>query len=175
MGKPDDLTVSQLSGLLKNTLEAEFPKVWVAGEISNLSRPQSGHLYFTLKDDDAQIRGVIWRSTAERLKFDIEEGMQVICCGGIDLYPPRGSYQLVVRSAEPLGMGPLQLAFKQLHEKLQKEGLFDPRHKKAIPPLPRFNTNGGEGSRALFGCSWALFSVFLLEAFLFEVFLSLFD
>ncbi|MEC9092199.1 MAG: exodeoxyribonuclease VII large subunit [Planctomycetota bacterium] len=137
MGKPDVLTVGQLSGLLKNTLETEFPKVWVAGEISNLSRPQSGHLYFTLKDDDAQIRGVIWRSTAERIKFDIEEGMQIICCGGIDLYPPRGSYQLVVRSAEPLGLGPLQLAFKQLHEKLLKEGLFDPVHKKPIPNLPK--------------------------------------
>ncbi|MEE2642887.1 MAG: exodeoxyribonuclease VII large subunit [Planctomycetota bacterium] len=136
MTSPEILSVSQLSSLLKNVLEAEFPTVWVAGEISNLSRPQSGHVYFTLKDDQAQIRGVIWRSTVQRTRFEIEEGMQIVCCGNIDLYPPRGSYQLVVRSAEPLGMGPLQLAFQQLHQKLTLEGLFESRHKKPIPPYP---------------------------------------
>ena len=136
MTSPEILSVSQLSSLLKNVLEAEFPTVWVAGEISNLSRPQSGHVYFTLKDDQAQIRGVIWRSTVQRTRFEIEEGMQIVCCGNIDLYPPRGSYQLVVRSAEPLGMGPLQLAFQQLHQKLTLEGLFESGHKKPIPPYP---------------------------------------
>lgn len=137
MTKPKVLTVSQLSYLLKNVLEVEFPTVWVAGEVSNLSKPQSGHIYFTLKDDNAQMRGVIWRSTVERTRFEIKEGMQMICCGNIDLYPPRGSYQLVVRSAEPLGIGPLQLAFQQLHEKLSKEGLFEQHHKKNIPVIPR--------------------------------------
>lgn len=137
MGKPKVLSVTQLNLLLKNVLEIEFPTVWVAGEISNLSQPRSGHIYFTLKDDESQMRGVIWRSTAERLKFDVEEGMQLVCSGNIDLYPPRGTYQLVVRSAEPLGIGPLQLAFQQLHEKLKKEGLFDPTHKKSIPAYPK--------------------------------------
>lgn len=137
MAKPTVLTVSQLSYLLKDVLEAEFPKVWVAGEVSNLSQPSSGHIYFTLKDDESQIRGVIWRSTAERFRFDIEEGMQLVCVGNVDLYPPRGSYQLVVRSAEPLGLGPLQLAFQQLHEKLKAEGLFDASAKQPIPTFPK--------------------------------------
>lgn len=136
MADPKVLSVAELSYLLKNVLEIEFPEVWVAGEISNLSRPQSGHCYFTLKDNDAQIRGVLWRGTAERMKFDLKDGMQVICVGNIDLYPPRGTYQLVVRFAEPTGIGPLQVAFKQLHEKLKLEGLFDPSKKKPIPRIP---------------------------------------
>lgn len=136
MADPKVLSVTELSFLLKNVLEIEFPEVWVAGEISNLSRPQSGHCYFTLKDNDAQIRGVLWRGTAERMKFDLKDGMQVICVGNIDLYPPRGTYQLVVRFAEPTGIGPLQVAFKQLHEKLKAEGLFDSVRKKTIPRIP---------------------------------------
>ena len=136
MADPKVLSVAELSFLLKNVLEIEFPEVWVAGEISNLSRPQSGHCYFTLKDNDAQIRGVLWRGTAERMKFDLKDGMQVICVGNIDLYPPRGTYQLVVRFAEPTGIGPLQVAFKQLHEKLKAEGLFEPARKKPIPRIP---------------------------------------
>lgn len=136
MADPKVLSVAELSLLLKNVLEIEFPEVWVAGEISNLSRPQSGHCYFTLKDNDAQIRGVLWRGTAERMKFDLKDGMQVICVGNIDLYPPRGTYQLVVRFAEPTGIGPLQVAFKQLHEKLKAEGLFEPARKKPIPRIP---------------------------------------
>ena len=136
MADPKVLSVAELSYLLKNVLEIEFPEVWVAGEISNLSRPQSGHCYFTLKDSDAQIRGVLWRGTAERMKFELKDGMQVICVGNIDLYPPRGTYQLVVRFAEPTGIGPLQVAFKQLHEKLKLEGLFDPSKKKPIPRIP---------------------------------------
>ena len=136
MADPKVLSVAELSLLLKNVLEIEFPEVWVACEISNLSRPQSGHCYFTLKDNDAQIRGVLWRGTAERMKFDLKDGMQVICVGNIDLYPPRGTYQLVVRFAEPTGIGPLQVAFKQLHEKLKAEGLFEPARKKPIPRIP---------------------------------------
>ena len=115
MSSPKVFSVAQLSQLLKNVLEVEFPEVWVKGEISNLSQPQSGHCYFTLKDDTAQIRGVIWRTTAARMKFQPKDGMQIVCSGHIDLYPPRGTYQLVVRFAEPIGLGPLQMAFRQLH------------------------------------------------------------
>ncbi|MDG2470058.1 MAG: exodeoxyribonuclease VII large subunit [Pirellulaceae bacterium] len=137
MSSPKVFSVAQLSQLLKNVLEVEFPEVWVKGEISNLSQPQSGHCYFTLKDDTAQIRGVIWRTTAARMKFQPKDGMQIVCSGHIDLYPPRGTYQLVVRFAEPIGLGPLQMAFRQLHEKLKKEGLFDPAHKIELPSIPR--------------------------------------
>lgn len=137
MGKRKVLTVTQLSYLLKNILEVEVPTVWVSGEVSNLSQPQSGHVYFTLRDDNAQIRCVVWRSTVERTRFEIEEGMQIVCSGNIDLYPPRGTYQLVVNFAEPLGLGPLQVAFRQLFEKLKAEGLFEEAHKQAIPAFPK--------------------------------------
>ncbi|MFN9912273.1 MAG: exodeoxyribonuclease VII large subunit, partial [Pirellulaceae bacterium] len=109
------------------------PKVWVCGEICDFSRPRSGHLYFTLKDETSQIRAVIWRSTAERLGFEVEDGQAVVCFGRIDLYAPRGSYQIVLDKLEPQGLGALQLAFRQLHARLEKEGLFDPARKRAIP------------------------------------------
>lgn len=130
-------SVTELTSLIKNRIEREFSSVWVRGEISNLSRPQSGHYYFTLKDDNSQIRSVIWRSTAQRTKFELEEGQEVLCNGDIDLYLPRGSYQLIVRKVEPVGEGQLQLAFKQLHRKLSEEGLFDRSTKKAIPRYPQ--------------------------------------
>src|SRR5687768_3714725 len=99
------LTVSQLTQLIQGTLESTFQSIWVSGEVSDVSRPHSGHIYFTLKDEAAQIRAVIWRSAAMRLRFRLEEGQQVICHGDIDVYPPRGSYQIVVRQVEPLGQG----------------------------------------------------------------------
>jgi exodeoxyribonuclease VII large subunit len=134
---PRVLTVSQLSQLIEGTLEEAFQGVWVSGEISEVSRPQSGHVYFTLRDEGAQIRGVAWRSTAARLRFRLEDGQQVVCHGDLDVYPPRGTYQLVVRQIEPVGAGALQLAFKQLQQRLAAEGLFDPRHKKPLPAFPR--------------------------------------
>ncbi len=134
---PRVLTVGQLTALIEGTLESQFQSVWVGGEISDVSRPHSGHVYFTLKDSQAQIRGVVWRSTAQRLRFQLEEGQEVVCLGDIDVYPPRGTYQLVVRQVEPKGLGALQLAFKQLQQRLAAEGLFDPRHKKPLPAFPR--------------------------------------
>lgn len=131
------LSVGQLTALIKETLAERFPAVWVAGEISDLARPQSGHLYLTLKDADAQIRAVMWRGVASRLRFDLEDGMQVLCCGDVDVYPPRGTYQLVIRQVEPRGLGGLQLALRKLQMKLEAEGLFDPRHKKPLPRFPR--------------------------------------
>ncbi len=134
---PQVLTVSELNTAAKDVLGATFDDVWVAGEVSDLSRPSSGHLYFSLKDEEATIRAVIWRSTASRMPFQIEDGQQLICRGKIDLYIVRGSYQLVVKQAEPQGVGSLQLAFEQLKRKLSEEGLFAEEHKQPAPWLPR--------------------------------------
>ncbi len=131
------LTVSQLTLRIKQTLEAEFASVWVSGELSDVSRPQSGHVYLTLKDENAQVRGVIWRSVASRLAFDLQDGQQVVCRGDIDIYPPRGVYQLIIRQVEPLGVGALQLALRKLHQRLAAEGLFDPGRKRPLPRFPR--------------------------------------
>lgn len=130
------LSVSDLTLAIKGTLERDFTSVWVGGELSDVSRPQSGHIYFTLKDDGAQIKGIVWRSVAQRLRFDLHDGLEIICRGDVDVYPARGSYQLIIRQIEPLGLGALQLAFKQLYEKLTAEGLFDPRHKQPLPAFP---------------------------------------
>jgi exodeoxyribonuclease VII large subunit len=134
---PRVLSVSQLSQLIEGTLESAFQSVWVSGEVSEVSRPHSGHLYFTLRDESAQIKAVIWRSVASRLRFQLEDGQLVICHGDLDVYPPRGTYQLVVRQVEPEGLGALQLAFKQLQARLAAEGLFDPARKRPLPLFPR--------------------------------------
>jgi exodeoxyribonuclease VII large subunit len=135
--EPHVFTVGQLTALVKEVLEGTFPSVWVSGELSDVSRPRSGHVYFTLKDADAQIRGVIWRNTASRIPFDLEDGTQVVCRGNLDVYPPRGSYQLVVREIEPRGVGALLLALRQLQQRLTAEGLFDSEQKKPLPKFPR--------------------------------------
>jgi len=131
------LTVSQLSAQLKGVVEDNFSSVWVVGEISNFSQPQSGHCYFTLKDDAAQLRAVLWKSTASRLQHRLHDGLDVICRGRLDVYPPRGSYQLVIDELQPKGMGALELALRQLREKLAKEGLFAPERKRRLPTFPR--------------------------------------
>ncbi|HEU4439659.1 MAG TPA: exodeoxyribonuclease VII large subunit [Methylomirabilota bacterium] len=130
-------TVSELVMRIKATLEDRFPAVWVEGEISNLRIPSSGHAYFTLKDDGAQLRCVLFRSRGRRVAFQPEDGMQVLAFGGLDVYPARGEYQLVVELLEPKGVGALQLAFEQLKRKLEAEGLFDGGRKRALPPFPR--------------------------------------
>jgi exodeoxyribonuclease VII large subunit len=135
--RPRVLSVSQLSQLIEGTLESAFQSVWVSGEVSEVSRPHSGHVYFTLRDEAAQIRAVMWRSVASRLRFELEDGQQVICHGDLDVYPPRGTYQLVVRQVEPEGLGALQLAFKQLQARLAAEGLFEPARKRLLPLFPR--------------------------------------
>lgn len=131
------LTVSQLTAQIKSLLENRFTSVWVAGEISNYSRPQSGHCYFTLKDDQAQIRAVMWRGAAARLKFNLADGLDVLCRGHLDVYAPRGSYQLVVDELQPRGVGALELALRKLREKLAAEGLFDPARKRPLPAFPK--------------------------------------
>jgi len=130
-------TVSELTREIKACLETEFPAVWVSGEISNMTRAASGHCYLTLKDDAAQLRAIIWRGTASRLKFDLQDGLQVIAAGRVEVYEARGAYQLIIDRLEPQGLGALELAFRQLHDKLAAEGLFDPEHKKPLPAIPR--------------------------------------
>lgn len=131
------LSITQLTSQLKGVVEQQFSHVWVAGEISNFSRPQSGHCYLTLKDDNAQLRAVIWRGTASKLKFDVHDGLEVVCRGRLDVYPPRGSYQLVIEQIQPQGIGALELALRKLREKLGKEGLFDADRKRSLPTFPR--------------------------------------
>jgi exodeoxyribonuclease VII large subunit len=138
------LTVTALTEEIKDLLEVNFDSVWVEGEISNLRRPASGHIYFTLKDDRAQIRAVWFRAfpgnavnrQARRSAFELEEGLSVVCRGRISVYAPRGEYQIILDSVEPKGVGALQKAFEQLKMRLQAEGLFDEAHKKKIPFIP---------------------------------------
>ncbi len=136
---PDDLvparplSVWELTAQVKDLVEAAFPSVWVSGEISNFSRPQSGHCYLTLKDDRAQLKAAMWRPVASRVRFDMHDGLEVICKGRLEVYAPRGSYQLIIEEIEPKGMGALELAFRQLREKLAREGLFDPARKRTLP------------------------------------------
>ncbi len=135
---PDKVyTVSEITQLVKLELETSFPQVWVLGEISNFHRHSSGHVYFTLRDEACALRAVMFRGEAKLLKFDLKDGLQLVCRGRINVYEPRGEYQLVVDLAEPKGKGALQLAFEQLKEKLRVEGLFDPQHKKKLPLLPK--------------------------------------
>ncbi len=134
---PATLSVSELTAQLKGVIQECFPAVWVEGEISNLTRHRSGHVYLSLKDHAAQIRAVIWRGTASKLPFRIEEGQRVMAMGGVEVYPPQGSYQLIIRKLEPQGIGALQLAFEQLRKRLDAEGLFDPSRKLSIPHVPR--------------------------------------
>ncbi|MCB7128239.1 MAG: exodeoxyribonuclease VII large subunit, partial [Candidatus Brocadiales bacterium] len=130
-------TISEITQRIKDSIEEEFWEVWTVGEVSNISRPGSGHVYMTLKDKYAQLQAVMFRNVAVRVPFTLKTGMEVIAFGSISVYAPRGQYQLVIEVVEPRGIGPLQLAFLQLKERLEKEGLFDPAHKKPLPFLPR--------------------------------------
>lgn len=131
------LTVRQVNELVRQVLEIGLPPtLHVVGEIGNLTRPSSGHVYFTLKDGTSELRCVMWRSDARKLRFAPEGGLEVIATGAIEVYPPRGSYQLMVRQLEPRGMGALELALRQLRDKLTSEGLFDEARKRPLPRVP---------------------------------------
>ena len=129
--------VADLVSAVRTTVERGYTDVWVEGEISNFRPAESGHLYFTLKDGEAQIRIVMFRSQARLLRFRPENGMQIIARGRVTIYDARGELQLSAEFLEPVGAGALQLAFEQLKNKLAKEGLFDPERRKPIPQLPR--------------------------------------
>jgi exodeoxyribonuclease VII large subunit len=130
------LTVSELSQVIKGTLERELEELWVVGEISNFRVPPSGHLYFTLKDEKSQIAGVMFRRQGTRLAFQPEDGMEVLCFGRVSLYATRGDLQLYVEIMEPRGKGALYLAFEQLKKRLGAEGLFAAERKRPLPFLP---------------------------------------
>jgi exodeoxyribonuclease VII large subunit len=130
-------TVSELTRRIKDLLEERFPAFWVEGEISNLRVPSSGHAYFTLKDEGAQVKAVLFRNRARRVRFEPQDGLSVLAFGGLEIYGPRGEYQLVVELLEPKGLGALQLAFEQLKAKLGAEGLFEAARKRPIPRFPR--------------------------------------
>ncbi len=129
------LSVSQLTAWIKRTLDQNIASFWIAGEVSNVTKATSGHVYLTIKDANSQIGAVLWRSSWEKCKFDIKEGMAVLGMGKLDVYGPRGTYQVVLQRLEPQGLGPLQIAFRKLHAKLAAEGLFNQDRKR---PLPRF-------------------------------------
>jgi exodeoxyribonuclease VII large subunit len=130
-------TVSKLTAGLKAVLEEKFPFVWVTGEISNFSVPLSGHYYFTLKDEYAQISAVMFRGQNRNLKFIPADGMNVTGMGRISLYAPRGAYQIIFEYLDPAGIGEIQVAFEQLKTRLSAEGLFDEKHKQKLPFLPQ--------------------------------------
>jgi exodeoxyribonuclease VII large subunit len=135
--EPKVRTVSELTQDIKLVLECAFEEVVVEGEISNLRKPSSGHNYFSLKDSTAQIKCVLFKGDAAKIKFSFADGMQVVCHGRVGVYERDGQYQLYVARMEPKGQGALQLAFMQLKEKLAQEGFFDESHKRPLPFLPK--------------------------------------
>jgi len=130
-------TVSEITRKIRTSLEYDFSNISIVGEISNIRKPSSGHVYLTLKDKNAQLQAVVFRNTANKIKFELKDGMEIISFGSITVYEPRGQYQIIIDQIEPKGIGALQLAFQQLKEKLEKEGLFDVSRKKPIPFIPQ--------------------------------------
>ncbi|RMH64146.1 MAG: exodeoxyribonuclease VII large subunit [Calditrichaeota bacterium] len=130
-------SVTELTRTIKNLLETHLPSLWLEGEVSNYKRHYSQHLYFTLKDANAQIAAVMWRSRAVRLPFEPEDGMHLRVLGNVRVYEQGGRYQIDILQAEPAGVGSLQIAFEQLKARLHAEGLFDDSHKKPLPLFPK--------------------------------------
>lgn len=130
-------SVTSLTNLISDLIDENLGYIWLEGEVSNLRIPSSGHYYFTLKDDNSQIRAVMFKTQKRAIPFEIQNGQKLLCLGAVSVYKPRGEYQIILEDARPSGMGSLHLAFEQLKERLEKEGLFDERHKKAIPEFPK--------------------------------------
>src|SRR5437762_9383890 len=135
--EPQPVTVSELTASIRSALEKRFASVWVEGEISNFRAQNSGHWYFTLKDEFAQLRSACYRSSNQRIRFRPADGLQVRARGRLSVYEPKGEYQLIVETLEPVGAGALQLAFEQTKARLQAEGLFAAELKRAIQFFPR--------------------------------------
>ncbi|MCK4426913.1 MAG: exodeoxyribonuclease VII large subunit [candidate division Zixibacteria bacterium] len=136
VGQEKIYTVTEITKEIKGILEESFPTIWVEGDISNYTLHSSGHRYFSLKDENAQIRCTLWRFRGERLGFEPEDGIKVIALGSISVYERNGQYQLDVIKLIPAGLGKLEVAFQRLKEKLFQEGLFDEEDKKPIPEFP---------------------------------------
>ncbi|MBT2968943.1 MAG: exodeoxyribonuclease VII large subunit [gamma proteobacterium symbiont of Ctena orbiculata] len=135
--KREIYSVSRLVRETRSVLEGSFPLIWVSGEISNLAQPASGHIYFSLKDEIAQVRCAMFRMKRQKLRFRPDNGQQVVLRARVSLYEARGEFQLIVEHMEPAGEGALRLAFEQLKQKLAAEGLFDAAHKKPLPSIPQ--------------------------------------
>ncbi len=135
--KPKVLSVSELTARIQTAIETSFEYVAVSGEVSNAKLNASGHWYFSLKDKEAVLPCVLWRSTAQYIPFDLQDGLQVVARGKLTVFAPRGAYQMVVNTLQPVGVGDWQLAFEQLKEKLGKEGLLAAERKRPIPLLPK--------------------------------------
>ena len=134
---PDKVfTISEITGIIKDVLESSFPEIWVEGEVSNYKHHTSGHRYFSLKDESATLRCVMWRTTARGLRFEPDNGKRVRAFGSLNVYPPQGSYQLVCAQLVDAGIGPLEIAFQKIKEKLLREGLFDVDRKQPLPEYP---------------------------------------
>ncbi|MGC9336655.1 MAG: exodeoxyribonuclease VII large subunit [Candidatus Cloacimonadia bacterium] len=129
-------TVTEITRHIKNILESSLPAVWVKGQVSNYKRHSSGHIYFTLKDEESSLLCVFFRQYNQYLRFELENGMEVICFGQIRVYEKSGQYQLYVSKAIPIGVGELEIAFRKLKDKLEAKGLFDAKWKKPIPQFP---------------------------------------
>jgi len=130
-------SVSELTGRIKRSLEADFGQVALHGEVSNVARPRSGHIYFTIKDESASIRAVMWKNDSRRVAFELTDGLAVRALGRLTIYAQRGEYQIVVNEIEPEGMGAVELAFRQRYARLALEGLFDTARKRPLPRYPR--------------------------------------
>ncbi|MDT8317834.1 MAG: exodeoxyribonuclease VII large subunit [bacterium] len=130
-------SVTGLTNLISDLIDESLGYIWLEGEVSNLRIPSSGHYYFTLKDDNSQIRAVMFKTQKRSIPFEIQNGQKLLCLGSVSVYKPRGEYQIILEDARPSGMGSLHLAFEQLKERLEKEGLFDERQKRAIPEFPK--------------------------------------
>ena len=130
------LSVTEFTSRVKEHVESRFADAWVAGEISNLVKAASGHIYLTLKDDTALLRAVIWRGTRQSLAIEPADGLEVVCHGRLEVYPPRGTYQLTIDRLHAIGTGALEARLRQLHAALEQEGLFSPQRKRPIPTFP---------------------------------------
>ncbi len=134
---PQFESIAALTERIKRSLESEFGEVALKGEVSNVARPRSGHVYLTLKDELASIRAVMWKTDVQRVAFDLTDGLLVRVLGRVTVYPARGEYQVVIKQIEPEGLGSLELAFRQRYARLAAEGLFEPGRKRPLPPFPR--------------------------------------
>ena len=131
------LSVSEITAQIKGQIESQFSSIWIQGEISNFKHHSSGHMYFTVKDDSAELRCVMFRGYNQMIHFKPENGMEVLLNGKITVYEPRGQYQLMVQNMEPAGIGTLYLAFEALKKQLAVEGLFDESLNKILPSYPK--------------------------------------